>query len=306
MLLSDVQHAYLKQLRDVRHASEHTLNAYQQDLVGAQTFLGDIEIGAVTREKIQDWLVDLYSHGKSPATIARRLSALRGMFDFALRSKWLESNIVTTVHAPKQGKRLPRTLPKQQTQKLLKSGQRSGEKRDLAMVALMYGCGLRVAETVGLNLHDIYLANMELRIVGKGRKERMVPMTDAVLEMLQDYLDERMGIVAVDADAVFLNRSHQRITTRSVQRMMKERALDQGADLGVTPHRLRHAFATDLLASGADLRGIQDLLGHSSLSTTERYTHLELARLRQVYQSAHPRSGKKTVNIMKMRNDETE
>ncbi|MFQ5344861.1 MAG: tyrosine-type recombinase/integrase, partial [Mariprofundus sp.] len=151
---------------------------------------------------------------------------------------------------------------------------------------------LRVSEVVGLNLDDVDLQLFELRVFGKGRKERVVPLPEGAVQYLQYYLAERGS--GDEEQAVFLNQRGHRLSVRSVQRMLKDRALQTGADVSVTPHRLRHSFATHLLAGGVDLRAIQDLLGHASLATTERYTHLDIAKLTEVYDEAHPRAKKKS------------
>jgi len=168
----------------------------------------------------------------------------------------------------------------------------SAEARDLAIFAVMYGCGLRVSEAVGLNLQDVSLGAAELRVFGKGKKERVVPIPDGVISLIENYMEERDS--SSSETALFLNLRGGRLTARSVQRMVKKRALETGADISVTPHRLRHSFATHLLAGGVDLRAIQELLGHSSLGTTERYTHLDMAKLTEVYDSAHPRARRKS------------
>jgi len=165
---------------------------------------------------------------------------------------------------------------------------RSSDIRDLALLSAMYGCGLRVSEVVGLNLDDVDLHQFELRVIGKGRKQRIVPLPEGAAQFLQAWLSER--IADVEEQAVFLNNRGKRLSVRSVQRMLKARALQTGADISVTPHRLRHSFATHLLAGGVDLRAIQELLGHASLATTERYTHLDIAKLTAVYDEAHPRA----------------
>jgi len=183
-------------------------------------------------------------------------------------------------------------MPPEQTAALMNSTDRASELRDLALVALMYGCGLRVSEVVGLNIDAVDMQQFELRVFGKGRKERIVPLPQGAVHCLQAYLAERVS--AMEEHAVFLNRFGKRLTARSVQRMLKERALENGADVSVTPHRLRHSFATHLLAGGVDLRAIQELLGHASLATTERYTHLDIAKLTEVYDKTHPRAKKKS------------
>ncbi|ATX83040.1 tyrosine recombinase XerC subunit [Mariprofundus ferrinatatus] len=292
MLLSKAIDQFLHELADVRLASEHTVAAYRRDLVRFVAFCGeDASLSAINRTQVQDWLVDSHAAGLAASTLARRLSALSSFFDAAVQAGWCRANVAAGVRPPKLPKRLPRTLPPEQTAALMNHTDRASELRDLALLAVMYGCGLRVSEVVGLNLDDIDMDQFELRVFGKGRKERIVPLPQGAVEYLQAYLGERIS--AVEEKAVFLNRFGRRLTVRSVQRMLKDRALENGADISVTPHRLRHSFATHLLASGVDLRAIQELLGHASLATTERYTHLDIAKLTEVYDEAHPRARRK-------------
>jgi len=284
---------YLKQLADVRLASAHTVSNYRRDLTRFVEHGGDIPIADVSRDGVQNWMVAGYGQGLSPVTLARRLSALRGLLDMAMQSGWCERNVAAGIRPPKQPKRLPRTLPPEQTSQMMHATDSSAEERDLALFAVMYGCGLRVSEAVGLNLDDISMQGAELRVFGKGKKERIVPIPDGVMHLIQNYLDQRAMSSASEA-ALFLNQRGGRLTARSVQRMLKKRALETGSDMSVTPHRLRHSFATHLLAGGVDLRAIQELLGHASLATTERYTHLDMAKLTEVYDSAHPRAKRKS------------
>jgi len=293
MQLSEAVTHHLKQLADVQLASPHTVSNYKRDLTRFVEHCGDIPVTDVSRDGVQGWIVAGYGQGLSPVTLARRLSALRGLLDMAMRSGWCEKNVAAGIRPPKQPKRLPRTLPPEQTSQMMHATDSPSEERDLALFAVMYGCGLRVSETVGLNLHDISMEGAELRVFGKGKKERVVPVPEGVLRLLQSYLDQRVTGITSET-ALFLNRRGGRLTARSVQRMLKKRALDTGADMSVTPHRLRHSFATHLLAGGVDLRAIQELLGHSSLGTTERYTHLDMAKLTEIYDSAHPRAKRKS------------
>ena len=291
--LSAATALFLKELAEVRLASEHTVAAYRRDLEYFVGHCGDISISSVTRLQVQDWLVDSHAAGLAASTLARRLSAVSSFFDAAVRSGWCETNVAAGVQPPKQPQRLPRSLPPEQTSALLGKSGRATESRDLALLAVMYGCGLRVSEVVGLNLDDVDMSALELRVLGKGRKERVVPLPEGAGRLFRNYLDERLSLQA-DPRAVFLNQRGGRLTARSVQRMLKERALETGADVSVTPHRLRHSFATHLLAGGVDLRAIQELLGHASLGTTETYTHLDIARLTEVYDDAHPRAKRKS------------
>jgi len=291
--LKEAVTSFLLELADVRLASLHTVNGYRRDLTRFIDFCGEqASVSSVTRTQVQDWLVSCHAAGLAAATLARRLSALASFFDAAVHNKWCDTNVAAGVHPPKKPQRLPRTLPPEQTSALMHQTDRSSEIRDLALLAVMYGCGLRVSETTGLNLHDVDLHQFELRVFGKGRKERIVPLPEGAVQYLQAYLTERMA--ADEEPAVFLNKFGKRLSVRSVQRMLKERALLTGADISVTPHRLRHSFATHLLAGGVDLRAIQELLGHASLATTERYTHLDITKLTEVYDQTHPRAKKQT------------
>jgi integrase/recombinase XerC len=283
---------YLQQLADVRLASPHTISNYRRDLRHFLAFAGDRPLGNIDRLIVQDWLVGMRAEGLSAATLARRLSALSGLLGYAVECAELVDNVAAGVRPPKRPKRLPRNLAPEQTGLLMHAVGAGAEARDMALVGIMYGCGLRVSEAVGLDLADIDLHVGELRVLGKGRKERIVPIPAQVVSLVRAHLATRQ--VAPAQQAVFLNARGGRLTTRSVQRMLKERALATGADMSVTPHRLRHSYATHLLAGGVDLRAIQELLGHSALSTTERYTHLDIAHLTEVYDKAHPRARKRS------------
>jgi len=280
---------FLKELADVRLVSNHTVAAYRRDIFRFIDFCGDISLTAVTRLQVQDWLVASHASGLAAATLARRLSAVSSLFDACVQSGLCNINVAAGIRPPRQPKRLPRTLPPEQTATLMHATDRASELRDLALLAVLYGCGLRVSEVVGLNVDDVDLQVLELRVFGKGRKERVVPVPAGAGRLLHNYLSERLQS-AGNEQAVFLNKYLARLSVRSVQRMLKDRALETGADVSVTPHRLRHSFATHLLAGGVDLRAIQELLGHASLATTERYTHLDIARLTEVYDDAHPRA----------------
>jgi len=291
--LKEAVASFLQELADVRLASEHTVKAYQRDLSRFIEHCGaESSLPQITRIQVQDWLVACHASGLAASTLARRLSAVSSFFDAAVQAGLCDTNIAAGIRPPKQAKRLPRTLPVEQTAALMQHTERNSEIRDLALLSVMYGGGLRVSEVVGLNLGDVDVHQCELRVFGKGRKERIVPLPEGGVQYLQAYLSER--IAPHEEQAVFLNNRSQRLSARSVQRMLKDRALQTGADVSVTPHRLRHSFATHLLAGGVDLRAIQELLGHASLATTERYTHLDIAKLTEVYDETHPRAKKQT------------
>jgi len=290
MLLKDAVVRFITELKEVRMLSPHTVSNYQRDLHNFIRHCPDgVRLDVITRNDVQDWLVVSHASGLSPATLARRLSALRSLLDSSVQAGRCEKNVAAGVMAPKQRKRLPKALPPEQTAKLMQPTESASDLRDAALLVVMYGCGLRVSEVVGLNLIDVDIAMKELRVLGKGKKERIVPMPAGVVTVLDDYIKSRQSL----SHAVFLNARATRLTSRSVQRMLKKRALETGADVSVTPHRLRHSFATHLLTGGVDLRAIQELLGHSSLATTERYTSLDINKLTEVYDKSHPRARQK-------------
>ena len=282
----------------MRLASKHTVSNYQRDLQRFVDFYmqqtkKDISIHLISREHIQDWLVLGHSQGLAPATLARRLSAVKSIFVFALRHKHCPENPAAGIRAPKLGKRLPKTIPQHQTQALLETTNRKFDSRELALLALLYGCGLRVSEVIGVNMNNLSLNFRqgigEVRVLGKGNKERIVPLPEVAVALIEDWLQARGNLLPKE-DAVFLNKFGKRLSVRSVQRMLKDRALETGADMSITPHKLRHSFATDMLTGGANLRTIQQFLGHASLATTEHYTHVTLPQLQQTYEQAHPRA----------------
>ncbi len=282
----------------MRLASKHTVDNYRRDLEHFMCFYQNsvrqpCMLEAIAREHIQDWLVQGYDEQLAAATLARRLSALKSLFKFAIRQKLCPENPAAGIRAPKLGKRLPKTLPQQQTQALLEATNRKFDERELALLALLYGCGLRVSEAVGLNLEDVSLNHKqqagEVRVLGKGNKERIVPMPALAVSLVHQWLEARTRLLPKE-NALFINRFGKRLSVRSVQRMLKDRAMQAGADLSITPHKLRHSFATDMLHGGANLRTIQQLLGHASLATTEHYTHVTLPQLQHTYTQAHPRA----------------
>lgn len=292
MTLTEAKQKFLTQLESVRLASAHTVGNYRRDIENLVHFCDDgLTLEQLTRQTIQQWVIDGYGSGLAPATLARRLSAVRSMLDHAQQQGWVEKNVADGVKAPKLPKRLPRALPPEQTSMLLQDSESQNNERDAMLVAMMYGCGLRVSEVVSLNMFNINWGAAEVRVLGKGRKERIVPIPAQVLKMLHSWLeDSSQG--GLD-EPLFKNRFGQRLGVRSVQRMLKKRALELGADVSVTPHQLRHSFATHLLVGGMDLRAVQELLGHSSLATTERYTHLDINVLTRDYDAAHPRARRK-------------
>jgi site-specific recombinase XerD len=276
---------YLQYLRLEKSASPHTLRNYGQDLRSFSQFFPDRQLGGFTVEDFRAYLSGL--HGElAKVSIARRMTAVRGFFRFLFRRGIVTHDYSRLVPLPKTEKKIPAVLSEQQVEALFGVAENSGAEslRNLAMLELLYSTGLRVGELVALNVEDLpdaYARGGTLRILGKGKKERLVVFGELAGRALANYVGERRG-------ALFLNHRGGRLTARSVERLMEALCLRAGLPSGVTPHTLRHSFATHLLARGADLRLIQDLLGHSSLSTTQKYTHLEMETLLKEYRFAHP------------------
>jgi integrase/recombinase XerC len=283
--------SFLEYLGVERGASPHTLRSYAADLTEFTRFLADEKIGglaAADARAVRAYLARLHQRRLSKATIARRLAAVRSCFRFLARRGALEVNPARQVRSPRIGRRLPSFLPKDEATLLLDTAPGPAESgaRDRALIELLYASGLRVAEGCGLDLDDIDEARRTVRVTGKGDKERVVPVGETALEALAAYLalrGRRRG-------PLFQNARGGRLTPRSAHRIVKGLARRAGISQRVTPHTLRHSFATHMLGEGADLRLIQELLGHRRLSTTQRYTHVSPEHLMRVYDAAHPRA----------------
>ncbi|HLG19191.1 MAG TPA: tyrosine recombinase [Bdellovibrionota bacterium] len=290
-------------LSTVRRVSPHTVRNYISDLEQFEAHLrakkaiserlGAGNVGSIDRFHVRGFLAQL--HGKkTPASIARKLSTLRTFFAQMVREKYRKDDPTALVEGPKVPKRMPRVADEKTIDLLVRQpkDKETLGPRDRALLELLYGCGLRAAEAVTLNLSDLDLDSAEIRVVGKGRKERVLPVGDYAKEALLRYLTQRDTLLKKEpkTEAVFLNAHGRRLTTRGVALILERtlRALPQRVQL--SPHALRHSFATHLLDHGADLRVIQELLGHANLATTEKYTAVSLGRLRTVYKQAHPRA----------------
>jgi integrase/recombinase XerC len=260
---------------------------------------GDVEIEKADRIAIRKYMSFLYRRNKK-SSIARKISTLRSFFKYLIREQVIPSNPAKSVSTPKVEKTLPTTLTVDEAFRLMESPQSISEKfseasrekrlRDRAILELLYSSGLRVSELVGLNLNQLDLDLGIVRVMGKGRKERIVPVGVKATEAVKAYLEKR-GMLKGDAP-IFINSLGGRLTARSVGRLMKQYTRHSGIFRKVSPHSLRHTFATHLLDAGANIREIQEMLGHSSLSTTQRYTHVSMGKLMEVYDKAHPRSFK--------------
>jgi integrase/recombinase XerC len=288
-----------KHLAVERNVSEHTRRAYGQDLEAFRLFLcEDLKWPAegmlerIDNLVLRRYLAVLHKQNKK-STIGRKLAALRTFFRYLVREGVLRANPGELVATPKQEKHLPRTLTVDESYALMEQGGEAGllARRDRAIVETLYSCGLRVSELTGLNVGSVDLREGLVRVLGKGRKERIVPVGRKAREALLEYLAARGN--PADAEPLFLNHRSGRLTARSVERNLKVRLLKAGILKDATPHALRHSFATHLLDGGADLRAIQELLGHASLSTTQKYTQVSVDHLMHTYDQAHPRSRKK-------------
>ena len=294
-----------------KNASPHTCRCYQRDLEAFEDFLknsgilvtrgGDVRIEKVDRIAIRKYLSFLHRKNKK-SSIARKISALRSFFKYLVREGLIPSNPASSIPTPKVEKTLPTTLNVDEAFRLMESPQRRSGKssngseerslRDRAILELLYSSGLRVSELVGLNSNQLDLDLGIVRVMGKGRKERIVPVGVKAIDALKAYFEER-GRLNGD-EPIFINSSGGRLTVRSVGRLVKKYTRYSGIFRKVSPHSLRHTFATHLLDAGADIREIQEMLGHSSLSTTQRYTHVSMGKLMEVYDKAHPRSFRST------------
>lgn len=295
---------YLEHLQDERGLSEHTLRAYQGDLDRFLDFLAfdflareatDIRPPDVDALAVRSFLAHLSREGVGRQTQARALSSVRGLLKFACREGLITENPAAAVRTPKQPRKLPRHLRPGEIEELIEAadGAEPLELRDRAILELLYATGLRVGELVSLDWSDLDLEGRFLRVVGKGGKERMVPFGRMAAESLGAWFavwEDVRKTAASDGEPVFLNNGGTRLSDRSIRRILDRYTQDAAIAAGVHPHTLRHTFATHLLEGGADLRSIQELLGHSSLSTTQKYTHLDIERLLSLYRQSHPRA----------------
>ena len=287
-------------LEDERQLSPHTVRAYNSDLQQLRLFLED-ECGflqsladadlwpQVTEGHLQKFMrVRMGCDGA--ASVGRKVAALKTFFEFLVKRCGLTANPAALLRPPRNKRHLPVYLEEEEADRLLDIDFADDELklRDRAILELMYACGLRVSEVAALDVGNLRFADAVVRVFGKGRKERMVPLGRIAAEILQKYLERRSPAAAAAGDALFLNARGGRLSARSLSTLVKKYGLSAGLQKPLTPHAIRHSFATHLLQNGADLRVIQELLGHSSLSTTQRYTHVDVKRLLEVYDKAHP------------------
>jgi integrase/recombinase XerC len=291
---------FLAMLTHERAASPHTLRAYRREVGNFAAYLAEqgVEVRSVDHLQIRRYLGELYDRGLVKASVARSLAAIRSWFHWLARTGHVSSNPAVLVATPKLPKHLPRVPSIEQMNHLVETvalGEGAAwPERDRMIFELLYGCGIRNAELVGLNVDDVHWAREVILVRGKGRKQRNVPLGDAAADAIRAYLPSRQAKLAgKTSEALLLNlqmRGTGRLTTRSVGRIVKRISLAKGLPAEIHPHTLRHAFGTHMLEEGADLRAIQELLGHERLSTTQRYTQLTVGQVTQVYDRTHPRA----------------
>jgi integrase/recombinase XerC len=289
--------AFLQRLKTERRLSPHTSSGYQRDLNALLGFCdreGVQSYAQIDSHVVRRFAAESHRRGLGARSVARRLSAVRTFLNYLVEVGQIGSNAAVHVQAPKPPRRLPATLDADQVASLLAiSGDDLLTLRDRAMLELFYSSGLRLAELVGLDVGDVDVADRTVRVTGKGSKQRVVPVGRQALAALHDWLQVRPEVAPLGEQAMFLSRNGERLSHRSVQARINHWARRQGAPTRVYPHMLRHSFATHLLESSGNLRAVQELLGHASLSTTQIYTHLDFQHLAHVYDQAHPRARKR-------------
>ena len=292
-ILNDINE-YLVFVSQVKNLSENTTKSYERDLKKLYLFLEKLNItnySDIKEEICSAWIGDLYSQNNKPKSIQRHLSSAKGFFRFLKKNNLIGSSPFELITAPKSSNTLPDVLSPEDVEQLLNfKPSNTIEIRDMAIVELMYSSGLRVSETVNINISDFEENMSFLRVIGKGSKTRLVPMGRFAINAINNWLNEREKI-SNNTDALFLNSKGSRLSVRSIQLRLKKMAIKQGLP-PVHPHMLRHSFATHMLESSGDLRTIQELLGHSSLSTTQIYTKLDYQHLAKIYDKSHPRAKK--------------
>lgn len=279
---------FLRYLDLEKGASAHTILNYKLDLLEFKNFVGEIDLQKIDYLTIRRFLAVLKAKNLLQRSVSRKLSTLRSFFRFLSQDGIVKSNPTSSILSPKQEKHLPQFLTEEEVIKLIESpaGDDVLVLRDRAILETFYSTGMRISELVGLDIKNIDFISSVVKAMGKGKKERLVPIGDKAVFAIKKYLDERK----VSSDAVFLNKNKKRITSRGVRNIVAKYIHKVSLKNGLSPHSIRHSFATHLLDRGADLRSVQELLGHSNLSTTQIYTHLTTDRLKKIYEKAHPRA----------------
>lgn len=288
-----------------RQLSKHTVRNYLYELERVSKRLGETTSWLdVTREQLQGALSQIHRQGLSPRSISLTLSAIKQFCDFLLREGAIQANPAMSLSAPKQNKPLPKNMDLDSVTHLLEiDGDDPLSVRDKAIMELFYSSGLRLAELAALDVRDINFSEKQVKVMGKGSKERIVPIGNMAMNAIECWLTCRKGVVACEDDALFVTGKGKRLAHRSIQARLAKWGQEQALNMRVHPHKLRHSFATHMLESSADLRAVQELLGHANLSTTQIYTSLDFQHLAKVYDGAHPRARTKVKPIAKTGKD---
>ena len=293
---------FLKYLKIERNLPANTLTSYSTDLIQFNKFLSEhcssLPLKKIEAFHIRNFLTTLHSDGYNSSSIGRKIASIRSFFKFALRNEWINSNPCSLISSPKKKGNLPAPMSVQEVEAVLSfSGKDYLSVRDKAILETLYSTGVRVSELVGMNIDSVDFAGGTAKVKGKGRKERIIPIGDKALEALGDYLGNRNSFfkslrkdMSANKDALFLNNWGGRLTAGSVKKIVHNYIEKAALKKNVSVHSFRHSFATHLLERGADLRAVQELLGHASLSTTQVYTHLTTSRLKKIYDKTHPRA----------------
>ncbi|MRX28033.1 tyrosine recombinase XerC [Kangiella sp. HZ709] len=291
--------AYLDYLSHQRHYSEHTISNYRRQLMRLQDFCERkslVKYSSIQSQDMRMLVAETHRKGASAPTIALMLSAIRKFFDYLIANKITLDNPAKGVRGPKKAKRLPRNIDVDSLSQLLDTMPTNTvlEIRDKAIMELFYSSGIRLSELVGVDLADLDIANTELRVLGKGKKERQVPVGATAIKAIKSWLKERFTLLKDESQqALFLNKNGDRFGQRGIQQRLAHWGKALGLNDRLHPHKLRHSCATHVLESSSDLRGVQELLGHASIATTQVYTHLDFQHLAKTYDAAHPRAKKK-------------
>ncbi len=287
--------AFLRSLQQ-RNASPNTILAYTKDLNSFVAYVGEVKPADLDHVRIRGYLSKLYDVGLGKSSVARHLAAVRSFYRWMAREGMVKQNPAALVSTPKLPKKLPRVPTMEEINAVLDTEMPENAafpERDSVILELLYGCGLRNSELIGINLDDIHWSNEAILVRGKGRKQRIVPLGETAAKAIREYIPKRQAMLAAKKrsnPALLLNLRGTRLTTRSVGRIVKQIAVARGLPADIHPHTLRHAFGTHMLEEGADLRAIQELLGHERLSTTQRYTQLSMKHVVSVYDATHPRA----------------
>jgi integrase/recombinase XerC len=283
---------FITYLKVEKNSSPHTITNYTVDLDSFRTFLGEKAVADVDHIVLRRFLAEMRAKSYAKRTIARKLASLRSFFKFLYREGLIKNNPISAISTPKLDKKLPVVLDVDKVARLVQSPPDDTPEgsRDRAMLETLYSTGMRVSELVGLDIGDIDFISEVVKVLGKGSKERLIPIGRPAVDAIRRYLDKRKKRRVKENDAVFLNKSGRRLTDRSVRRVLDKYIRMTSIMEHVSPHSMRHSFATHLLDRGADLRSVQELLGHMNLSTTQIYTHVTMERLKSAYDKAHPRA----------------